>query len=90
MTGGRFFVDASKPSGWTHYVLNFLGMSSGIEVYVDGTLVGSDTMKSLPERNVGERRIVIGRDYFTSYDGNRDASVTVDELLFFNQQLNQT
>ena len=84
VSGGKFFVDVAKPSGWTHYVLNFLGSSSGMEVYADGTPVGSSDTLLGAGNDVGERRIVIGRDY------NRYASVTVDELLFFNQHLNST
>ena len=71
---------------WTHVVLNYMGPedgTQGIRVYFNGELGDTDTAKYGQPREPGEGRVVLGRAGDEDY-----ASVGVDELLFFNQKLN--
>ena len=86
-------MDAPKPSGWFHIVLNYLGPNNGegVRIYYDGEL---KLEKSTPVRHVyseGDRRIIIGKYYSIKNHVKHDmfASVQVDELLLFNEALNQ-
>ena len=84
---GQFFSIHSKPAGWTHIVLNYIGPNDGqgITIYINGTEVGSDTSKSAGPYSAGDGRIVVGR-LFTDSD-KWYSSVQVDELSFFNCHL---
>ena len=87
MLDGRFSKSVSRPSGWTHVVLNYMGPNNGqgIRIYHNGVQIGNDTTKSGGTRSAGDSKVVIGR-----WQTNRDqwyGSVDVDELLFFNQKL---
>ena len=83
-----FHQASTKPSGWTHIVLNYIGPNNGqgIKMFIDGAEVASDTTKDIMfNYPAGDGRIVVGRR-FTNRD--RDyASIQVDELVFFNCQL---
>ena len=74
---------------WSHLALNYIGTYAGqaIRVHLDGVLTGSDdtVSKSVHVYSQGEGRVVVGRE-FTHLD-HKYASVTVDELLFFNETL---
>ena len=86
MDGWFHIVDVGQVSSeWTHIVLNYIGPNDGqgISIYLDGVLPGSDDTKSLDRDPQGEGRIVVGRE-FMHFD-DKYASVTLDELLFFNQ-----
>ena len=90
MDGWLQIVDVGQVSSeWTHIVLNYIGPNDGqgIRIYLDGVLTGSDDTKSLDRdpSPPGEGRIVVGRE-FTHFD-DKYASVTLDELLIFNQTL---
>ena len=83
----QFYVCHSRPTGWTHVVLNCIGPNTGegISVYYDGREVASDTTKAGGPYSAGDGRIVVGR-YYTDRD-ERYSTVQVDELIFFNQAL---
>ena len=88
MDGWFYIVDVGQVSSeWIHVVLNYIGPNDGqgIRIYLDGVL--SDDTKSLDQdpSPQGEGRIVVGRE-FTHFD-DKYASVTLDELLIFNQTL---
>ena len=76
------------PSEWLHVVLNYIGPDDGqgIWIYMDGVQTGSDVTKTPSARSPGGARVVLGK---LSTDGVDDlyATVTVDELLFFNEKL---
>ena len=56
-------------------------------MFLDGQEVVTDTMKEVGTYSSGDGRIVVGRRYT---DQNREyASVQVDELIFFNQNITQ-
>ena len=85
---GQYIIVATLPSGSTHIVLNYIGPDNrqGIRIYEDGALTGSDVTKSDGTYSAGDGRVFVGRIYV-----DRDAhygGVNVDELLFFNQSLN--
>ena len=87
LSGGLFFVDVIKPSGWVLVFFSFAGPDEGegIQIYHNTLLVGNDTIKTALSKTDGKRKIVIGRS-FTEVDSiNSYASVQVDELLFFNK-----
>ena len=90
LTNRRFFTSNSRPTGWTHVLLNYIGPNNGqgIRIYYNGEQVASDTRKSnlYSEHQPGNGRIVVGR-YYTNKD-QRYASVEIDELVFFNNSLN--
>ena len=87
---GYFYASHTRPTGWTHIVLNYIGSNDGqgIRIYFDEVEVASDTTKDRRPYSIGDGRIVVGRQYT-----DRDAmymSVQVDELIFFNQSLSNT
>ena len=101
-SGALFALDAMKPIGWYHLVLNYFGSSpgEGIRVYHDGVEVGvgRGTFKyPLNDATTpGEGRIAIGRDsvsgdginiYRDVISGGVYGSAEVDELKFFNSTL---
>ena len=84
---GYFFAYVGNPSGWTHFVLNYIGPNNGqgIRFYFDGAEVASDIIKWLKSKSAGDGRVVIGRQYIDVDD--KYAGIDVDELLFFNETL---
>ena len=76
-----------RPSGWTHFVPNYVGPNNGdgIRIFYDGVEVGSDTTKGTNSFPTGDGRIAVGRR-FTNEDRNYP-SVQVDDLVFFNRNL---
>ena len=76
------------PSNWNHIVLNYNGPSEGwgVRIYLDGVQAGSGGTKNGTSLSPGEGRVVVGRAY-TNLDVHY-ASVDLDELLFFNEKLN--
>ena len=81
---GRFIADHSKPSGWVHIVLNYLGPNNGIKIYSDGA-EQADTNKQSLSYSAGDGTIIIGRP-FPNVDRNY-GTFQIDELVFFNQAL---
>ena len=84
------FAENYKPetSGWNHLVMNYFGSENGqgIRVYVNGTERGRRTeILSNDILQAGTGRVVVGK-YSASVDEGY-AGVEVDELLFFNQTL---
>ena len=76
------------PFGWTHIVMNYIGPDNGqgIRVYKDGVQTASEVTKTGGTYSAGDSRVVVGRPYV---DLNvQHGWVDVDELLFFNQFLN--
>ena len=80
-------LNQPKPSGWTHYVMNYIGPNEGegSRLHLNGAEVGSDTTKAAASPSAGNGRIVVGRLYTNSDE--HYANVQVDELIFFNQTL---
>ena len=70
-------------------MFNYIGTNNaeGIAIYHDGAEVGSSTQKTSYIRNARPGVVVIGR-YFVQFQETYYASVMVDELLFFNRNLN--
>ena len=87
---GAFSVEFSKPTGWIHIVLNYIGPDDGqgIRGYVNGQEVASDTIKFAQSRSAGDGRIVVGR-FYTNRDEDY-TSMLIDELIFFSKSLNTT
>ena len=85
LSTGHFQTFVTKPSGWFHVVLNFIGPNDGIRTFHNVEQVGSNTNIHENSKQNGDRRIVIGR-YFAESVGTY-SSIQVDELLFFNQLL---
>ena len=81
---GGFSVKFSKPTGWTHILLNYIGSNDGggIRVYYDGLEVANDTMKSAWSFSAGDGRVVVGKIYTNRDEGY--TSMQIDELIFFN------
>ena len=82
----RLIASVSKPTGWTHLVLNYLGPSDseGIKVYRDGA-EGPDVTKDDLSCSTGDGRVVIG---LASPDADRFyGTFQIDELIFFNETL---
>ena len=82
------FTLHTKPSGWTHIVINYLGPNNdkGISLFYDGIEEESYTDETGGPRSASNGRIVVGRlltDQNVGY-----TSAEVDELIFFNQALN--
>ena len=84
---GQFFKDLSKPDGWFHSVMNYIGPNNGqgIQVFQNGeSVANATTLHSIPtipgdgEIAIGKFHIAIQGDY---------GSVAVDELVFFEQVL---
>ena len=90
LPGGWF--EAYSPitsNAWTHVILNYLGpfQLQGIQIYVNGENVAAQPVKSDSSTfSAGDGRIVVGRLLTDSDQGY--ASVMVDELIYFNTQLN--
>ena len=89
-----FKVDQTRPTGWTHVVLNYIGPNDGegIRVYYNGTEVANATTNSDGTYSTGDGRIVVGR-YLFLWDGHCDMwypSLQIDELTFFNKALSTT
>ena len=76
-----------KPTVWTHIVLNYLGPNEGegITVYYNGAPKRRDPTKDVESRTAGDGRIVVGRHRTDKI--LYQASINVDELIFFNQAL---
>ena len=76
---GYFSIVYSRPNGWTHIVLNFIGPNDeeGVRIYYNGEEVKRDTIKSSSFHAAGDGRIVVGR-YYPDRD-ERYACVQVDE-----------
>ena len=73
---------------WTHIVLNYIGPNNGqgIRIYEDGVQTASEDTKSGRTYSAGDGKVVVGRVYV---DLNvQHGWINVDELLFFNQSLN--
>ena len=91
ITGATFLTLGSKPSGWIHLVINFIGPAEGegIRIYQDGVQVANDTTKSYGTCQHPacrpDGRIVVGRQY-TKMDLGF-CSFQVDELALFNEIL---
>ena len=86
LPNGKFVTYYSKPSGWVHVVLNYIGPNNGegIKVYVDGVEEADVTKESL-SYSAGDGKIILGRIF-----PNEDRSYRtfqIDELIFFNQTL---
>ena len=84
---GYYIASATKPDGWFHLIVNFIGQDDGqgVRIYYDGELKATDTSKHAAIHNPGDGRIVIGR-YYTNYNTYYN-SFQMDELLFFNHSL---
>ena len=80
----QFFTYPSRPTGWTHVVLNYIGPNDGegIRIYYNGEKVKSDTTKLAGSTSAGDGRIGVGKIHIDSDHGY--SSVQVDELIFFN------
>ena len=87
-----YLVIQTRPTGWTHIVLNYIGPNDGqgIRIFYDGQEVTSEIRKSASSssRPAGDGRIVVGRIY-TDQD-KLYASMQIDELAFFNEALSST
>ena len=84
---GKFSAGYPQPSGWTHFLLNYIGPSNGdgIRVYSDGVEVASGTTKTSESFPAGNGRVVVGR-FYTSGDAYY-TNTEVDELIYFNKAL---
>ena len=62
VSDGYFWIPYTRPTGWTHIVMNYIGPNGGegIRGYVDGIEVVSDPTKDPHSLPVGDRRIVVG------------------------------
>ena len=91
MADGFFRITVDKPFPvWTHVVLNLIGPNDGqgIQVYLDGVHTGTDTVKSPVTGytlKLGDGKVVMGRRY--TGDDRDYASVEIDELVFFNSNI---
>ena len=87
LPNGYFVESHSRPTGWTHVLLNYIGPNNGegYRIYMDGSEVGSDTAKTVWSGSTGDGRVVIGR-YYTDQD-KEYSSVHIDELIYFNNSL---
>ena len=87
LSRGQIFIWWLKPSGWYHLVINYIGENDGqgFQVYQNGALAANVTrLHAVHSGYLGDGRIVIGRELTT---GGFYSSVTVDELIFFEQML---
>ena len=90
MLDGQFYNEMTISNSWIHIVQNFIGPAAnqGILVYKDGVEhVDSHTKNTGTSSSPGVGRVVAGRTV-TDVDSNY-ASVTLDELLFFNEILSE-
>ena len=75
-----------KPSGWTHVVLNyFRSNDEGLSLFYDGIEMTRGSSDPHFTNVTHNNRIVVGRRY-TDFDLSY-ASIQIDELRFFNQNL---
>ena len=86
--GVYFYASQQTPVEWHHLVFNYIGTNGaqGMAIYHDGQEVVTNTNGHLFPTSTGPGEVVIGR-YLTSWDGGY-SSVLVDEMLFFNRELN--
>ena len=79
-----------KPSGWTHFVLNYIGPNNGegIELFRDGAEAVNSTTRTPPSgyRSTPNGRLVVGR--YTTNGASKYTSLQIDELFLFNHVLN--
>ena len=82
------YATTSATADWTHVVLNYIGTEDvqGNKIYIDGVDTESDFTLNDASQEEGDGRTVVGR-YLTNVDDHY-ASVDIDELLFFNEALN--
>ena len=84
------YISASEPTplDWYHLVFNYIltNATQGIVVYHDGQEVARSTNVVTGPTVASSGEVVIGR-YYVPYDGAY-SSVLVDEMLFFNRELN--
>ena len=87
---GGFATGFSRPTGWTHVVMNYIGPDDGqgIRGYYNGAEVASETTKYGGSYPAGDGRIVVGR-FYIDHD-KRYTSLKIDELIFFNKALSTT
>ncbi len=78
----------SIPEDWFHCVLVFLGPSSGITIYINGSLSGSNPTGSDVIHGTTSGDVALGRE-FVDNDKNC-ADVFVDEMYFWIQPLGAT
>ena len=85
------YTHNEAPGEWTHIVVNYIGpgdtTTRGIYVYYNGGLEGDDTSKGSASFTAGNGRVVVGRHLPNEDD--EYAGVEVDELLLFNNNLNE-
>ena len=82
---GFFVVNHSRPTAWTHVVLNYSG--TAVILYYNKAEVNRDPALGGSGSTPGNDRVAIGRrssDVDSFYD-----NIAVDELIFFNRQLGQ-
>ena len=62
---GWFFVHHSRPAGWFHVVVNYIGPNNGdgVRIFYDGVEVASETTRDPSSLPGGDGRIVVGRVY---------------------------
>ena len=89
---GTFNAQTSKPTGWTHAVLNYLGPDAGqgVRLFLNGVQVAADANQEPLgyTRAIGSGSINIGRGlagYNDFYMG-----VQVDEVVYFNEALSNS
>ena len=83
---GYFQAAHTRPTGWTHIVLNYIGPSDdeGIRIYYDGAEVANDMTKSVARFNPADGGILVAK----RGDGDSGyTSLELDELIFFNKTL---
>ena len=97
MTPGSFTVEFNRPTGWHHYVLNYIGPEDlqGIRLYQDGvhTEGANPSWNKYPDtyekaQSEEETGTVAGKLYNDGDD--RRASGDLDELIFFNSTLSES
>ena len=82
------YTSTSVAGDWTHVVLHYIGTKDvqGNKIYIDGVDKMTSFSLTAASHEDGDGRTVVGR-YFTNVD-DQYASVDIDELLFFNEALN--
>ena len=83
-------ANPSKPAGWFHIILNYIGANDGegIRIYINGEEVATSATKTRrSSSSAGDGGIVVGR-YYTDQDW-RYATMQIDELVYFNQTLSE-
>ena len=75
---------------WVHIVMNLIGLEEGIKIYNNGQQVASHSGHTvIPYVPNTDERIILGRQYTDEvYDPPRAASMRVDNLLIFDERLN--